>query len=258
LLLSSSTQVESLDPNSFLRLPVKPSTGDYYELGVSKELGHQFRIDANYFRRFLSNFADDNQIENTTVAFPIAFRKAIIYGAEGKFEMPSWHRLSGFASYSYEVGNVWFPVSGGLFLGADASSVATRLAGHFPNSQDQRNTFRGRLRYQPLQRFWLAGGVEFDSGLPFEFDGSPSTVLAQYGPAVLSRLNFNRGRILPAILLSASAGATLHRSGRVTTTLQADGENLSDTLDVLDFGGLFSGNAIGPPRSFFLRLTTTF
>jgi len=27
---------------------------------------------------------------------------------------------------------------------------------------------------------------------------------------------------------------------------------------VLDFGGLFSGNAIGPPRSFFLRLTTNF
>jgi hypothetical protein len=258
LLLSSSTQTGSLDSGNFIRLPVQPSTGDYYELGISKELGHQLRIDANYFRRFLSNFADDNQIENTTIAFPISFRKAIIYGAEGKLEMPSWHRLSGFASYSYEVGSVWFPVTGGLFLGTDAATAATQLSGHFPNSQDQRNTFRGRLRYQAAPRFWLAGGAEFDSGLPFEFDGDPTTVLAQYGPAVLSRLNFNRGRILPALLLNASAGATLHRSDHFTTTFQADGENLSDTLDILDFGGLFSGNAIGPPRSFSLRLTTNF
>jgi GTP-dependent phosphoenolpyruvate carboxykinase len=29
-------------------------------------------------------------------------------------------------------------------------------------------------------------------------------------------------------------------------------------LDVIDFGGLFSGNAIGPPKSFALRLTSDF
>jgi len=39
---------------------------------------------------------------------------------------------------------------------------------------------------------------------------------------------------------------------------QADGQNLNNTLDLLDFGGLFSGNAIGPSRSFALRLTTAF
>jgi hypothetical protein len=35
-------------------------------------------------------------------------------------------------------------------------------------------------------------------------------------------------------------------------------QNLSMVLDVIDFGGLFSGNATGPPRSGLLRLTTTF
>lgn len=258
ILLSSSSQVNTIDPGNFLRLPVNPSTGDYYEIGVSKEAAHQLRFDANYFRRFLSNFADDNQLQNTTIAFPIAFRKAIIYGFEGKLELPGWHGFNGFASYSYEVGNVWFPVTGGLFLGSDASAAAATLSGHIPNSQDQRNTFRGRMRYQIDPRLWIAGGAEFDSGLPFEFEGDSGTVRAQYGPQVLARLNFDRGRILPALLLNASVGATLHRSEKFTTTLQADGENLNNTLDVLDFGGLFSGNAIGPPRSAFLRLTTTF
>ncbi|WP_348260778.1 TonB-dependent receptor [Telmatobacter sp. DSM 110680] len=257
ILLSSSSQVASIDPATFLRLPVNPSTGDYYEIGASKDFSHHLRFDANYFRRFLSNFADDNQLQNTTIAFPIAFRKAIIYGLEGKLELPAWHGLSGFASYSYELGNVWSPVTGGLFLGSEASDAAS-LSGHFPNSQDQRNTLRTRARYQVQPRLWIAAGAEFDSGLPFEFDGDPNTVLAQYGPQVLSRLNFDRGRILPATLLSASAGASLHHSERFTTAIQADAENLDNTLDVLDFGGLFSGNAIGPPRSLFLRLTTTF
>jgi hypothetical protein len=40
--------------------------------------------------------------------------------------------------------------------------------------------------------------------------------------------------------------------------IQADGQNLTNVLNVLDFGGLFSGNAIGPSRSFALRLTTDF
>ncbi len=258
ILLSSSTEIETLDSQNFLRLPVKPSTGDYYEAGVSKELGKQLRLDANYFRRILNNYADDDQIENTTISFPIAFRKAIIYGLEGKLDLPDWHGLSGFASYSYEVGNVWFPVTGGLFLGADATAAATQVSGHLPDSQDQRNTFRGRLRYQVMPRLWVAGSARFDSGLPFDFDGDPSMVLAEYGQQVLNRLNFDRGRIDPSFEVDASAGVTLRRSDRLGMTFQADGENLNNTLEVLDFGGLFSGNAIGPPRSFSLRLATNF
>jgi hypothetical protein len=39
---------------------------------------------------------------------------------------------------------------------------------------------------------------------------------------------------------------------------QIDGTNLTNVVDVIDFGGLFSGNAIGPSRSVALRLTTNF
>jgi hypothetical protein len=100
--------------------------------------------------------------------------------------------------------------------------------------------------------------VQYDTGLPFEFDGDPSTVLAEYGQQVLSRINFARGRIDPSFQLNASAGAELYHSDRMTMRLQADGQNLTNVLDVIDFGGLFSGNAIGPARSAMLRLTTSF
>ena len=133
-----------------------------------------------------------------------------------------------------------------------------QLNGHFPNTQDQRNTVRGRVRYQVKPRFWLAAGFQFDSGLPFEFDGNPETVLEQYGQEVLDRLNFNRGRIYPSFLVNASAGADIYKSERVNMRVQADGQNLTNVLNVIDFAGLFSGNAIGPSRSFALRLTTEF
>jgi len=258
ILLSNSNAIVSLDPTNFLRLPVEPSEGNYYEAGLTKVFAGKIRLDANYFRRLVDNYADDDQIINTTVSFPIAFRKSIIYGVEAKLEVPDWRGFSGFLSYSYTVGNAWFPVTGGLFLGTDATSATTQLLGHFPDSQDQRNTVRGRVRYQIAPRFWIAGGIQCDTGLPFEFDGDPATALAEYGQQVLNRINFARGRIYPSFQVNASAGAEIYKSDHINMQFQIDGQNLTNVLDVIDFGGLFSGNAIGPSRSFGLRLTTNF
>jgi outer membrane cobalamin receptor len=257
ILLSSSPQIDALS-DQFLHFPVQPSRGNYYEAGMSKGFLARMRLDANVYRRDVSNFADDDQLLNTGISYPIAFDHAIIYGAEGKFELLRLGKFSGFVSYSYMVGNVWLPVTGGLFLGPDASSAASQLSGHFPDSQDQRNTVRTRFRDQLTPRFWLAAGAEFNSGLPFDYTGTEANAIAQYGPQVVGRLNFVRGRVQPALLFDATAAAELYRNKRVKMNLQADGANLSNQLDVIDFGGLFSGNAIGPARSYTLRLTTTF
>ena len=265
ILLSSSPQAEAIDPSpgNVQRL-VEPSEGDYYEAGLTKAFGGKVKLDANYFRRLVANYADDDQIQNTTISFPIAFQKAVIYGAEAKLELSDWRRFSGFLSYSYTVGQAWWPVTGGLFLGDDAAGLLT--SGHFPDSQDQRNTVRGRLRYQVKPRFWIAGGVQFDSGLPFDFQCDPTKTPQQciqgqvqiYGQQVIDRINFARGRIYPAFQVNASAGADIYKSDRINTRVQIDGQNLNNVLNVIDFGGLFSGNAIGPPRSVAVRLTTSF
>jgi TonB-dependent Receptor Plug Domain len=262
MLLSSSTAAAGLDTIS-LQLPVEPSVGNYYEVGLTKTFFNKFKLDANYFRRLVNNYADDDQIDNTTISYPIAFRKAIIYGAEAKLDLPSAHGFSGFLSYSYTLGNAWFPVTGGLFLGDDAVIPTT---GHFPDSQDQRHTVRGRVRYQVAPHLWIAGGVQYDTGLPFDFQCDPSLtldrciagVVHQYGQQVVNRINFNRGRIFPSFQVNASVGADIYRSDRVNMKLQVDGQNLTNVLDVIDFGGLFSGNAIGPSRSYSIRLTTSF
>jgi len=257
ILLASSPSVSVLNP-SVLRLPVEPSHGNYFEVGATKSFWSQFRLDANYFRRDVNNFADDDQILSTAVSFPIAFRKAIIYGAEGKLELPHWNRFSGFLSYSYIVGNAWFPITGGLFIGDDAVNATTQLYGHFPDSQDQRNTVRGRIRYDLTSRLWMAAGLEHGSGLPFEFTGTFDQALAEYGQQVIDRINFADGRVRPNLSLDLSAGADLYKKEKRSLRLQADVENLNNRLNVIDFGGLFSGNAIGPPRSYYLRLAGAF
>jgi hypothetical protein len=107
-----------------------------------------------------------------------------------------------------------------LFFGSDASQTVSRLTGHFPDWQDQRNTVRGRVRYQLTPRFGTAFGVQYDTGLPFDFDRNPATVLAQYGQPVLNCINFARGRFYPAFQAYASVGVDVYRSEHVKVRLQ--------------------------------------
>ncbi|MGA8938158.1 MAG: TonB-dependent receptor [Acidobacteriaceae bacterium] len=259
ILLSSSPAAEALDTSvPALLLPVEPSHGNYYELGATKAFFSKLRLDGNMFRRDENNYADDSQILSTGISFPIAFRKAVLYGAEAKLEVQHWGRFSGFASYSYIVGNVWNPVTGGLFLGDDAASAVAQLTRHFPDSQDQRNTVRAQARYQVIPGLWIALGSDYNSGLPFEPDLTAQQYATEYGQVVIRHLNFNRDRISPYLTDNASVGANLYKQEKRSVRLQAEAQNLSNTLEVIDFGGLFSGNALGPSRQYTLRLVTVF
>jgi len=82
--------------------------------------------------------------------------------------------------------------------------------------------------------------------------------LAQYGPAMVDRINFDRGRVRPSLAVNASFGAEIYKNDRFAARLQADVQNLNNRLNVIDFGGLFSGNAIAPPRSYWLRMQMSF
>ncbi len=257
ILLSSSPSVVVLNPN-VLHLPVEPSHGDYYEAGMTKGFMGKVSLDVNAYFRDVNNFADDDLLLNTPVSFPIAFRKAQIYGAEGKVSIPIWGHLSGFVSYSYMVGSAYFPVTGGLFLGQSATNARTDLAGRFWISQDQRNTVRTRFRYQFKPRLWGALGADYGSGLPVDFDGTYEEALAQYGQAVIDRVNFYRDRVRPSLSVDASVGADIWKKDNTVVRMQFDAQNLNNRLNLTDFAGLFSGNAIAPPRSFAVRLQTVF
>ncbi len=259
LLLASSAALDQVSP-LVLRLPVEPARANYYEVGITKGMGGHVRLDVNLFRREFRNFADDDTLLNTGVSFPIADARAKIQGVEGKLALPHWGRFSGSISYSNQVAAGQGPITGGLFIGSEAIAGVSDN-GRFWLSQDQRNTAQASLRYQVTRRVWLATENTFGSGLPVELDTGNSDysfLLAQYGARVLSRVDFSRGRVRPSYSLSAGAGFEIYRKDDRTLTLQVQGSNLTNRLNVINFASLFSGTAIATPRSFGLRLSTSF
>jgi hypothetical protein len=104
----------------------------------------------------------------------------------------------------------------------------------------------------------MAVGADYNSGLPFEPDLSPQQYALQYGQVMINHLNFVRDRIHPCFTQNVSVGADLYPREKRSVRLQADATNRSNTLEVIDFGGLFSGNVLGPSRQYTFRLVTTF
>jgi len=257
LLLASSPQLDSLNP-IVVRLPVRPARGNYYEVGVTKSFFGNLRLDANVFRRDFRNYSDDDVLLDTGVSFPIAFARGQITGEEVRIEVPHWGRFSGYLSYANQVGTGEEPITGGLFLGSDASNALTDTS-RFPVSQDQRNTVRARMRLQATPRLWLALGGEYGSGLPADTgDAAPAFLLAQYGAEILNHVNLARGRVKPNFALDAGAGFEVYRKEQRSAVLQIQAANLIDRVNVINFASLFSGTAVAPPRSVFGRLKLTF
>ncbi len=253
LLLSASPEARTLN-NEVAQLPVRPSRANYYELGATKELFHKAHISANVFQRDTRNFADDDPLLDTGVSFPIAVSSAHIYGAESQLALPQWGPWSAWLNYSYMVASARLPVVGGLFLGPDASQLLNSNA-RIWISQDQRHTAHGQIRYQPWSRFWTSVGASYGTGLPVDLNGeSTQTLVAEFGQSVVDRVNLNAGRVRPSFSADLSAALDLYKKESRALRLQGDIRNLNDRLNLIDFASVFSGTAIGSPRTFSLRL----
>jgi hypothetical protein len=155
------------------------------------------------------------------------------------------------------VGSGFLPVTGGLFLGAEAKSALTSTD-RFPISQDQRHTLRGRLNYQLSERAWVALASSYGSGLPVEFVGDEAQAVAQFGQRIVDRVDLARGRVRPSASVDASASLVVFKTDKQRVRLQADVINLTNRLNVINFAGLFSGTALAPPRGFAIRIHAEF
>jgi hypothetical protein len=258
ILVSASPATAALNGTAGFYLPLRPSRANYYEGGITQPLGGKVRLDVSYFRRDIRDFKDDDLLLNTGVSFPISVQHATIRGVEVKLEAPRWGRFSGYLSYANTIGVARFPITGGLFLD-DGDAALLTSKDSFPISQDQRNLARGWLRYQATSRIWTAWSAVYDSGLPVEGDLPDASFLAaQYGPEVVGKVNFDRGRVNPTFTLNASIGSELWRHEKRSVSVQADVMNVTGRLNVINFAGLLSGTAVGAPRGFGIRLRTEF
>jgi hypothetical protein len=258
VILSSSDLVRMLGGEG-QSLTLRSSDGHFSEAGVSKAFFDRVRLDASYYYRTSTNLADDDLLLNTAISFPIAFSRGRVHGFEAKLDVPHWGRGSGSVSYSRSMGVGELPIAGGLFLGDE---VAALLNGTetFPISQDQRHTTRGRMRAQVARRVWIAGGAQYNSGLPTEIDPStdPAFLVRQYGREVVDRVDFESGRVRPSWTADASLGWEILNRDHRSLRLQADVFNVFDRLNVINFAGILSGTAVAPRRTWAVRAQVGF
>jgi hypothetical protein len=86
-------------------------------------------------------------------------------------------------------------------------------------------------------------------------DAPPIAFLdAEYGAAVVQRVNFERGRVTPSFAVNASMGVDLWKKEKHLATCQVDVLNLTGRMNLINFAGLLSGTALGTPRGVGLRL----
>ena len=166
------------------------------------------------------------------------------------------------------LGTARSPVTGGLFIEGGEAEELRDVAVDFPISQDQRNTVAAQVRIELHPRIWASAGIRYGSGLPVEleddddeleddddddddrgrdedndFENGPGADGEQPIPAaILAKVNFLRGRVLPNLSLDFSVGTRVWERGARSATLQFDLRNATDRLNVINFSGLFSGD----------------
>ena len=103
-------------------------------------------------------------------------------------------------------------------------------------------------------------GVEsYSYGLPVDLNGETEQALVEeFGQAVVDRVNLAGGRVRPSLSVDLSAAVNLYKKESRAVTLQGDIRNLNDRLNLINFASVFSGTAIGPPRTFSLRLRVNY
>jgi hypothetical protein len=243
-------------------LAVPASRANFFEVGFRKPLGNHLRADVSHFWRTFRNSIDDDVFLNTGISFPITFDTARVQGTEIRLEMPRWQKVSSFVSYSNMIGVASSPVTGGLFIhGADAVELRD-VVQRFPITQDQRNTVAAQVHVEPHPRLWFMTGIRYGSGLPValedEAENGPENQPQPIPPAILDKVNFERGRIRPNFSLDLGLGLKLWERDEQSALLQVGVRNATDSLNLINFNGLFSGTALAPGRQITFQIKTRF
>jgi len=126
-------------------------------------------------------------------------------------------------------------------------------------TQDQRNSLRARVRFQAPRRIWLAMGAQYGSGLPADIgNANVSNLLAAFGQQISGSRDLARRRVRPNLALDGRrAQKSITKESR-SAALQIQVANLANRLNVINFASLFSGTALGEPRSVSASLRLTF
>lgn len=93
---------------------IKAEKDDYYEVGVTQQVGGAHAIGLNYYYKNATDMMDDAQLLNTSIAQPYNFAHGYATGVEFSLSGQLTNNLSDFFNYSYEIAK-GRSIDGGFF-----------------------------------------------------------------------------------------------------------------------------------------------
>src|SRR4051794_4328058 len=266
ILLSSSAEAAALVPpelqgNSQLgggQLFNVSERHKAYNAGIQQGIGSALRLDLSWWKRTVVNAADQDQLFNTGIVFPLNFKGADLNGWNARLDGGPWKGLRGYLSLGHVHALYMNPFVGGLFL--DASAADTLSGGSFIIDHDQDLQEQVGLFWDiPRTGYWVGGTQRDDSGLVTDA-GTLEDVLASPDTAYAApyiRFNEDPQRIKPRNVWSFSLGARLQQYG-LPFEVQLDLLNAFDEQGLYNFQSVFGGTHVIPPRTVAGRIRYVF
>jgi outer membrane receptor protein involved in Fe transport len=231
---------------------------DAYTVGLQQGVGSGLRLDLSYWKRKVTNAADQDQFLNTGIVFPLNFKGGDLSGWNLRLDAGPYQGLRGYLSLGHVRAVYDPPFVGGLFL--DAGALDSLTAGPFLIDHDQDLQEQLGLFWDlPKSGFWVGVTERYDSGLVTDAGaladvlGSPDTAYA----APYIRFDANPQRVKPRTVWSLSLGARLQQYG-LPFEVQLDLLNATDERGLYNFQSVFGGTHVIPPRTLAGRIRYVF
>ena len=285
LLLSSATGLSNGVAQAALGVndtpPIPVGRRNQYNVGFQQAIGKYILIDADYFWKYTHNAYDFSTLQNTTITFPIAWRKSNIDGVTGRVSTTNLRGFQAYWTFGHSRARYFPNQTGGLLNTSDVPEGVFRI------DHDQAFQSNVLARYQrPNNAEWISFSWRYDSGLVaglgdvgealalspaqqvtigFACDGvaatyaSPITDCAGRGTSTLLTLpqigeaqdDHNPDRVKPRNLFNLAVGTDnlLHSEGprRIVASVQV--ENLTNKRALYNFLSTFSGTHFVQPRT---------
>jgi len=162
LILSSATGAGGLAANVLGALgdePLRPGRRNQFNAGLQQSFGRFFIFDGDYLWKFTDNAYDFDALLNTTLVFPISWRKSKIDSLALRFGTTSVHGLQAYITLGHTRARFFGPELGGLTFNAPAVEEVFRI------DHDQAFQQTTNVRYQrPDNGPWFSFTWRYDSG----------------------------------------------------------------------------------------------
>ncbi|MCW5977477.1 MAG: TonB-dependent receptor [Bryobacteraceae bacterium] len=260
LLLSNSPQAAALTPPAVREalgsafVLIRPEQQNLYEVGVQQAVFGRLSVSGVFYHKQAWNQADNNNLFNTGIIFPISLARIRVNSVEGRLVFPEAYGFSGTLSLTHSRAISTPPFTGGLFLGNDA--IAALTEGAFLIDHDQALGMHGILNYSARRGFYGTLSVRHDSGLvinpsdPMQVANDPDH--SDLLPYIDLRSAPPRAR--PRTITGIVVGYERIMEGRRRFDISAQVSNLFNQTAVYNFQSIFVGTRVVQPRTAGLRL----